>query len=86
MKKSTAVLCRKCTSLANPTCQCGLVAVDEDLTDNKIIAIYTDDLNIVELLSIWEDENGEIHHIGNKLSLHNSKICQISSLKVKDAL
>ena len=80
---SHAVLCSKCVSLADPTCQCGKVGVDT-LTDNKIIAIYTDNLQEVELLTIWEDDKGGIHHLGNRIDITNSKICEISSLKVKD--
>jgi hypothetical protein len=77
MIKNSAVMCTECCTLADPICTCGAVGVD---IDGQFIAIYTNDLTKVSILSIWEDENGHIYHIGDKKDLSYHKILQIPTL------
>jgi hypothetical protein len=71
-------MCTQCSTLADPICTCGAVGAD---IEGPIIAVYVNDLTKVEVMSIWEDENGHIHHIGNKIPLQHGKILQIPTLK-----
>ena len=57
MLKSPSLLCRKCQTLAEPICECGILATKS--VDGFLVA-YSDDLSVVSLVFTWKDAEGRL--------------------------
>ncbi len=86
MKKCLKVRCNICNTLAEPKCSCNKVAVTTvNNTERPIMCIYSDNLSLVDIVTIWE-HNTDVVHMELEQKLLNVEVKTLNNVKVTNAL